>query len=129
LKTCWQNNQIGIKSILMNINKVKLYFQFYKSTLITNFAFSVTVSLVLYLIAKSPIIYNCALFFMSFGFIFAIVIKESSSSNRDEYYFYYNFSITKVKLFCFSYFLNVIAGLLVIAGYSYAKWIISRQHK
>jgi hypothetical protein len=107
--------------MVVNINELKLYLQFYKSTLITNFSFSVSLSLVLYFITKSSIIYTCALFFMSFGFIFAIVIKELSSSNRNEYCFYYNFGITKVKLLSFSYLLNIIASLFIIAGSSYAK--------
>jgi hypothetical protein len=92
--------------MIMSINEIKLLFQFYKSALVLNLAFSIGLSLFFYLIAKYPIIYTLALFLVSFGFMFSILIKESSFSNNDEYYFYYNFGITKIKLIFFSALLN-----------------------
>jgi hypothetical protein len=107
--------------MIMGIDEIKLMFQFYKSTLVLNLVFSAGLSLLFYLIAKYPIIYTLALFLMSFGFIFSILIKESSFSNKDEYYFYYNFGITKIKLIFFSSLLNIVLSSFIIAGYLYAK--------
>jgi len=105
----------------VKINKVKLYFQFYKSTLGINASLSVFLSVVLYFMAKYPIVYSYALSSMSLGYVISILVKESSFSNKDEYYFYYNFGITKIKLFMVCGFMNIVFAILIIAGYSYAK--------
>jgi hypothetical protein len=105
----------------VNINAIKLFFQFYKSTLILNWVFSIGLSIIFYLVAEWPVVYTFALFLASFGFIFSIIIKESGFSNKDEYYFYYNFGITKIKLLIFCCLLNLALSSFIIAGYSYAK--------
>jgi hypothetical protein len=61
---------------------------------------------------------------MSLGFLFSLVIKESTFSNKDEYYFYYNFGITKIKLIIFCSVLNAIFGSILIIGYFYGKQYI-----
>jgi hypothetical protein len=84
----------------MDLNIIKLYFQFYKSTLVLNWSLSIALAAFFYIMSgENYILYLFALFSMSLGFIFSIAIKESTFSNKDEYYFYYNFGITKVKLF------------------------------
>ena len=105
----------------MKVNKIKLYFQFYKSTLGINVSFSAFLSIILFFMAKYPIVYSYALFSVSLGYVISFLVKESGFSNNDEYYFYYNFGITKIKLFMICGFMNVVFAILIIAGYSYAN--------
>jgi hypothetical protein len=106
----------------MDLNIIKLYFQFYKITLVLNWSPSIALAAFFYIMSgENYILYLFALFSMSFGFIFSIIIKESTFSKKDEYYFYYNFGITKIKLFMICEFLNIVLGFFIIAGYSYAK--------
>ncbi|GHU71635.1 hypothetical protein FACS189450_08000 [Spirochaetia bacterium] len=106
----------------MDFNVIKLYFQFFKSTIVLNWSLSIALAVLGYIISgENTVIYSFALFLMSVGFIFSILIKESTFSNKDEYYFYYNFGITKIKLFITCELLNVILGLLIIIGNSYAE--------
>lgn len=111
-----------IRIISMDFNVIKLYFQFFKSTIVLNWSLSIALAVLGYIISgENTVIYSFALFLMSVGFIFSILIKESTFSNKDEYYFYYNFGITKIKLFITCELLNVILGLLIIIGNSYAE--------
>jgi hypothetical protein len=102
-------------------NVAKMYFQFYKSTLGINVSFSLFISFLLYFIGKRPIAYSFAIFFMSLGYLFSILIKESSFSNKSVYYFYYNYGITKIKLFIIAGIVNILISIFVIIGYVYAK--------
>jgi hypothetical protein len=124
----WQNMRVIWWSIIMNMNQVKLIFQFYRSTLVLNGCFSIVFSLILYLLGRVPIIYTFSLLLASLGFIVSMLVKESSFSNKDEYYFYYNVGISKIKLIIFSCLLNLALSLLIISGYSYARWIANRQY-
>ena len=105
----------------MKINKIKIYFQFYKSTLGINVSISAVLSIILYFTVQYPIVYSYALFSMSLGYFISILVKESSFSNHDESYFYYNFGITKTKLFIICGSMNVVFAIIIIAGYFYAK--------
>jgi hypothetical protein len=62
---------------------------------------------------------------MSLGFLFSLLIKESTFSNKDGYYFYYNFGITKIKLIVFCFILNIVFGSILIIGFFYGKQYIS----
>ena len=68
-----------------------------------------------------PIAYTFSILSMSLGYLFSILIKESSFSNRNEFYFYYNFGITKQKLYIVCGLIHVIFALVIIIGYYYAK--------
>jgi hypothetical protein len=110
---------------LSTMKDIKLYLQFYKSTLVLNWSFSVCLSTVLYLIQGAQVLYVFPVFSMSFGFLFALVVKESAFSNEDEYYFYYNAGITKIKLITFSSAMNIIFGSILIIGYFYGKQYVN----
>ena len=105
----------------MKANDIRLCFQFYKSIFFINASSSLFFSITLYFMFKYPIASSYAMFSMSLGYIFSIIIKESGFSNKHEYYFFYNFGISKIKLFIICGFMNTIFSLLIIIGYFYAK--------
>ena len=103
----------------MKIKSCKLYIQFYSSTLILNISFSVFAAILFYFLSRIPMIYSFSMFFMTFGFFIAILVKESTFVNKTEYYFYYNFGISKIKLFLISMMINFVIGFSLIIGYQY----------
>lgn len=51
--------------------------------------------------------------FLTFGFFVSLLIKEVN--NKNEYLFYYNNGISKIHLWIYSYFFNLVClGTLVI---------------
>lgn len=88
------------------MNKLKLYLEFHKSTLVLSWAFSIAVSiftlnLIIMLIAS-----------MSAGPIIGILYKEMSHKN--EYYFYANNGISKNSLILVSFSLHIFLGILLL---------------
>jgi len=104
----------------MKTNSCKLYLQFYRSTLIINNTFSISASILFYSLSGIPMIYSFSMFFMTFGFFVAILVKESTFVNKTEYYFYYNYGISKIKLLIISTIINFMIGIILIIGYQYA---------
>ncbi len=89
------------------MENIRFYWEFHKSTLIINWAFSVAFSMILFLPIMIPIMS------MTGGPLISIFYKELSRKN--EYYFYYNRGISKVKLIVVSILLNVFVGAIIIS--------------
>jgi hypothetical protein len=101
------------------MQKVRLYWEFYKSTLILNLASSVFLSFILMLgmqmIMKAPppfiVIYiRCCMFG---GPIVSLYYKETSRNN--EYYFYYNKGISKISLLIITFIAYILIGILLLS--------------
>ena len=106
------------------MQKLKLYWVFYKSTLVLNLGSSVLLSLVLLWnlkkTVKSPpsfvVLYR--LCFIFGGLIFSALHKEITKHN--DYYFYYNKGITKVTLYFTSTLFNIVFGACALLILHYA---------
>ena len=103
------------------VMKVKLYWQFYKSTLILNLASSVLLAIIVKLAAMADtplsIIYiNCCMFVGPF-----ICFYYNELSNKNEYYFYYNKGISKLSLYIITFSIYISIGLLIQSALYYAK--------
>jgi len=108
--------------------KVKLYWQFYKSTLIINLASSVLLAFIVKSaanisidskIAETPlsIIYiKCCMFGGPF-----ICFYYNELSKKNEYYFYYNKGISKLSLYIVTFSIYISIGLLIQSALYYAK--------
>lgn len=107
------------------MQKVKLYWTFYKSTLILNLASSVFLSFILFagaqMTMKDPphfiVIYTRC--FMFGGPLICFYYKELS--RKKEYYFYYNKGITKISLFITTLIICLLIGFLFLNILHYAK--------
>jgi hypothetical protein len=109
------------------MQKVKLFWEFYKSTLSMNLFSSVFLLFILFgamqmvMKTSTPLILvyiHCCMFggpFISFFY------KELS--RKKEYYFYYNRGITKVNLLVTTLLINFLFGILLINILRYAKLI------
>ena len=82
--------------------------EFYKSTLIFNFALSLVSSI---FIGFDGFIFT----FISIGFIFSVFLKEFR--NKKEYLFYYNNGISKNVLLVVSFILNLFISCILIFIY------------
>jgi hypothetical protein len=90
------------------MNKIKLYWEFYKSTLFANLLFSVVISLIVF-----PLFFTILpIVIMTGGPVLSLFYKEISQKN--EYYFYYNRGISKISLILSNMFLNVLTGLILL---------------
>jgi hypothetical protein len=110
------------------ILKAKLYFEFYKSTLILNLASSILLSFMIYatltsmpMVVKVPppfaVIYiRCCMFG---GPLVCFYQKEITRKN--EYYFYFNKGISKINLLIVTLLINILIGVLVLNILHYAK--------
>lgn len=81
------------------IKSIKLYFTFYKSTLLVNWTLSFLIALL------SLSVQAFASGSVTIGFLLGVLIKELKPK---EYYFYYNMGISKVKLITVCFVLNFI---------------------
>lgn len=97
------------------MNKLLLYWEFYKSTLILNWSFSMALSIIIYplFLTVLPI---CV---MTAGPIVSLFFKEVSRKN--EFYFYYNKGISKISLITTNITLNLITGVFLLIIIHYAK--------
>lgn len=88
---------------MWHTQKIRLYFEFYKSTLAVNL-----------FISFIWLFYSLGTFFISFctfGLIAVFLFKEYYRKN--EYYFYYNNSINRTTLFMFCFILNIIISIVI----------------
>jgi len=93
-----------IKS-LIKMENFRLYWEFHKSTIVINWAFSIALS-----VSSSPLL--LPVLTMTGGPLISLFYKEISRNN--EYYFYYNRSISKVNLIAISLGLNVFVGFILL---------------
>lgn len=88
------------------MNKLKLFWEFHKSTLVLSWSFSIALSVItlnyIILLITS----------MTAGPIISLFYKELTSKN--EYYFYNNNGISKIKLILVSYSFHILLGLLLL---------------
>ncbi len=90
---------------MFSLRKIKVLFEFYKSTL----PFSISIFLLL-LTFSNP--------FTSFfggsilGLSMILFLKETNKIN--DYLFYFNCGLTKVQLYTFSIFLNLLVSLILL---------------
>lgn len=93
------------------MSRIILYWEFYKSTLIINWLFSVAIS-----IAASflffPFFRTLSISVMTIGPILSLLYNEVSHNN--EYYFYYNRGISKASLITTCMVLNILSGIILI---------------
>ena len=87
------------------MNKISIYWEFHKSTLLINWVFSVVIATIV-----SPWLFPVVT--MTGGPILSLFYKEMS--RKKEYYFYYNLGITKMNLMVISMVFNLVTGLLLI---------------
>lgn len=103
--------------------KIKLYFNYFISTILINITSSVFFAYILKLLISSIFksdtpFFNIYLFCITYGGpLFAFYYKEVTYKN--EYYFYYNKGIRKDVLIAFTALLYILTGnfLLLIATY------------
>jgi len=88
------------------MQKVRLYWEFHKSTLFLNWV----VSLISILLTKSFLFVPITM--MTVGPFLSLFYKEISSKN--EYYFYYNRGISKINLIVVNLILNILTGLILL---------------
>jgi hypothetical protein len=90
------------------MDKLKLYWEFYKSTLVTNVLFSIVLSLIIF-----PLFFTLLpILIMTGGPIISLFYKEIS--NKNEYYFYYNRGVSKLSLIIINILLNVLTGFILL---------------
>lgn len=90
------------------MDRIRLYWEFHKSTVILNLVFSVVLSLIVF-----PLFFTVLpISLMTGGPILSLFYKEISHKN--EYYFYYNRGISKINLIITSMFLNVLTVLILL---------------
>jgi len=107
------------------MQKPKLYWEYYKSTLFFNLSSSVLLTIVLLEAAKSLSIAHLSfqilylLCVMSCGTFISLFYKELS--RKGEYYFYYNQGISKLKLWIATITTNIVGGVFLIYILYYVK--------
>jgi len=87
------------------MNKLSIYWEFHKSTLLINWVFSIVIATVVSL-------WLFPVLTMTGGSLFSLFYKELSR-NKD-YYFYYNLGITKMELIVISMVFNIMIGTLLL---------------
>lgn len=101
--------------IYQRMEQARFYWEFYKSTLLINWVFSVAISVLVY-----PLfLFVLPISIMTGGPIISIFYKEVS--RKHEYYFYYNRGITKVHLLVTTFLLNALTGLILLTVIGYVK--------
>jgi len=98
------------------LKKVKILFEFYKSTLLFNFGFSL---LLLYflnigsdcraILHSIPFTY---LFGSFFGLLIVLFLKEINKNN--DYLFYFNSNLSKLQLYGFSLIINLLITFFLL---------------
>ena len=97
------------------MQRIRLYWEFYKSTLVLSYALSLAISL-LYL----PAFFKVFPFaIMLGGPLLSLFYKETYRKN--EYYFYDNRGITKISLLLVNLALHIITGICILNIISYVK--------
>jgi hypothetical protein len=105
--------------------KVKLHWEYFKSTLVLNLSSSVLISFIVCIALKSlpdaaPPLYviyiRCCMFG---GPLLCLFYKEMSRKN--EYYFYFNRGISKLSLFIVTLSTYILIGYLLITILHYVK--------
>ena len=89
---------------------LRLYWAFFKSTLIVNLAVSFTVTLVTLVAGGSIKIFAVCL--MTGGPLFSFFYKEVWHPN--EYYFYHNRGISKIQLMAFNLAVCILLGTFIL---------------
>jgi ABC-type Na+ efflux pump permease subunit len=84
---------------------IPYYWEFHKSTLLINWAFSIALSLM-----SSPLM--IPIMTISGGPFISLLYREISRKN--EYYFYYNRGITKIRLIVISMVFNALTSLIFL---------------
>jgi hypothetical protein len=104
--------------------KLRLHWEYFKSTLVPNLSTSVLLAFIVYgallTLPDPPPLYvvyiRCC---MLGGPLLCLLYKELSGKN--EYYFYYNRGITKLSLFISTLSTYTLAGYLLLIILHYAK--------
>ena len=92
-----------------------MYWTFYRSTLTLNAGVSTCISLLAYINGENILVWF-PVCFASAGLLAVVLYKEIA--RPVEYYFFYNRSISKIKLFLFSWIVNLLlSSLFLIAIY------------
>jgi len=100
------------------MSKLKLYWEYYKSTLILNLSSSVLLAFIISEASKSLPLARLSfqiiflLCFMFGGAFLSFFYKEIS--HKGEYYFYYNQGISKIRLWIVTLSTNILLGGLLI---------------
>lgn len=89
-----------------NMQNLRLYREFYKSTLLINWGASTALAI----LTMSPLAFPIVT--MTGGTLISLFYKELTAKN--EYYFYYNRGISKISLMLVSFSLNMLVGLMLI---------------
>ena len=87
-------------------NLYKIYWAFYKSTVIINLVVSVSA----FTISRSITVFAISL--VTIGLLFAFLYKEMV--RPQEYYFYYNQGISKIRLIIFCIFVNMLPSAFIL---------------
>ncbi|MHC1704527.1 MAG: hypothetical protein AB9846_11515 [Tenuifilaceae bacterium] len=90
------------------MDRILLFWEFHKSTLVINWSFSVAFSLMLF----PQFFFLLPISVMTGGPLLSLFYKEISKNN--EYYFYYNRNISKLSLIMVSMILNIITGKILM---------------
>jgi hypothetical protein len=93
----------------------RFYWEFYKSTLLINWTFSIAISALGYpfFFVILPISITTG------GSIISILHKEISQKN--EYYFYYNRGISRIRLLVATFLLNALTSLIILIVIEYVE--------
>jgi len=90
------------------MDRIKLFWEFHKSTMMINWSISIAFSVVMF-----PLFFTLLpIFIMTGGPIISLFYKEISKKN--EYYYYYNRNISKISLIAVSMILNLFTGIILI---------------
>jgi len=92
----------------IRVNRVQLFWEFHKSTLLINWGFSIAFAMV----NVSIYFILLPIFTMTGGPILSLFFKELSRKN--EYYYYYNRNISKLSLIAGSTAFNLLTGWILI---------------
>jgi hypothetical protein len=105
--------------------KIKLYWAFFKSTLIMNMAVSFFISFIVYFSLKEmsenpPAFLNLYIKICIFGGpLISFYYKEIT--RKPEYYFYYNKGISKLNLIIATLLIYILLGFILLNILRYAK--------
>lgn len=107
------------------MQKLRLHWEFFKSTIILNLASSVLFAAIIGSMSggtktTSPLIVNYINCCMFGGPLVSFYYKELS--RKKEYYFYYNRGITKIKLLTTTYITYILTGLVILIILNYAQF-------
>jgi len=92
------------------VNKIQLYFSFYKSIAVVNISISIGVLSVIYVYGISPFLY---LFWFKI-FTLAFILYANNTYKSREYFYFLNLGVSKKNLWISSALIDIVIFILLL---------------